>query len=252
MNREEFNEMKQEFGEYVYNYEFFQKSGVLYDMYYTHYYGDILEKLQRLEIENIVLDEAMKLALKGEPRENISSYLDITKNRYQKDIVNFKNKRKRAEEIYAHNEKMSKEDKDQFEKDYLDFCINVHPVVKCLANDEEHKSFMVLRNFYFENNYDAFKEFLADHKKKFKKVEYKEEEFNRISGYYYENKTRINKDFSQRNANYPYTKKDVFVDEISIAREDGELHARLTEYQRQNQDLHKAYKEVFTNDFSID
>ena len=194
MNRQEFDEMRQEFGEYVYNYEYFQKVGFITDMYYTNRFSDALTKIQKYEIENIIMSQAIALKNKGENFDNIDNYITESKKRFSKDSVKFQNKIKKAKEFIRHHEKMSNEEKEQFEKDYLNFCIELHPVVKCKVSKEENNAYLVMRNFYFENNYPAFKEFLDLHSDGFQPVEYLETEFNNISAFYLENKTRINAD----------------------------------------------------------
>ena len=81
MNRQEFDEMRKEFGEYVQNYEYFQKVGFITDMYYTNKFSPELIKIQKLEIENIVMSQSLDLILKGEPLENIKNYCEESKNK---------------------------------------------------------------------------------------------------------------------------------------------------------------------------
>ncbi|MCR5350247.1 MAG: hypothetical protein K6E20_04565 [Acholeplasmatales bacterium] len=252
MNREEFNEMRKEFGDYVYNYEYFQKVGYITDMYYTNKFSQELIKIQKLEIENIVMSQSLDLFIKGEKLENIKNYCEESKNRYSKDYTKFSNKIIKAEQFIKHHEKMSEDEKKEFEQEYLKFCIELHPVVKCKVNKEENEAYLILRDFYFTNNYSGFKEFLELHKDAFKPVEYLETEFNTISSFYLENKTRINTDYNKRHTLYPYNKDAVLKDEISIAREQGELHVNITNLIRTNKELHEKFKAQFGYDYSVE
>jgi len=251
MNRKEFDEMRFEFGEYVYNYEFFQKVGFVTDMYYTKYFKDDLKKIQRYEIENIVLEQAIALKNKNAKEEEILKYLADSKEKFIRDTNKYNEKIQKALQFIDHNEKMSSEDKNKFEQEYLEFCKNLHPVVKCKTTNEENNAYLLLRNFYFENNYSAFQEFTTLHKDGFPSVEYDESEFVNISKFYFENKTRINQDYSKKSKLYPYTKQDTLKDEISLARESGELHVSITNLMRQNKDLHQQFKKLFKDDYNI-
>ena len=252
MNRQEFDEMRQEFGEYVYNYEYFQKVGFITDMYYTNKFSPELIKIQKLEIENIVMSQSLDLILKGEPLENIKNYCEESKNRYSKDFTKFSNKIMKSEQFIKHHESMSIDEKNEFEKEYLKFCIELHPVVKCKVQKEENEAYLVLRDFYFTNNYSGFKEFIELNKQSFQEVDYLESEFNTISSFYLENKTRINADYNKRHTLYPYTKNDVIKDEISIAREQGDLHAQITNLMRSNKELHEKFKNQFGYEYSVE
>lgn len=252
MNRQEFNEMRKEFAEYVYNYEYFQKVGFITDMYYTNKFSPELIKIQKLEIENIVMSQSLDLILKGEPLENIKNYCEESKNRYSKDFTKFSNKIMKSEQFIKHHESMSIDEKNEFEKEYLKFCIELHPVVKCKVQKEENEAYLVLRDFYFTNNYSGFKEFIELNKQSFQEVDYLESEFNTISSFYLENKTRINADYNKRHTLYPYTKNDVIKDEISIAREQGDLHAQITNLMRSNKELHEKFKNQFGYEYSVE
>ena len=50
---------------------------------------------------------------------------------------------------------------------------------------------------------------------------------------------------------YPFTKKDVFADEMSIAYEEGEIKTAMTKMIRDNHKLHEDFVKTFGYDVSI-
>lgn len=252
MNYNEFLEMKSEFASYIYRYEYFLKCGTINDCYYTNFFSSMVNEIRRVDVENNVMISVIKMKNEGKSDEEIKEYLNKSKEAFKNEKDRMELKNKLAKEVVLNTDKLSNEDKKNFEEIFLDYVRKNHPVVKCLVSDEEEKLFHVLDKLYKENNYTGFKEILDMNKNLFKDAEYKEEDYNKISGYYYDMKKRINQDYMKKQQSYPYNKQETLKNDISVAREMGDLKARLNEFKAANKNIHKDYINIFENDFSID
>ncbi len=251
MNKNEFLEMKNEFAEYIYRYEYFLKCGAINDCYYNHVFGKNLDEVRKYDLENKLIMGAIKLKSENKPQEEIDKFIADFKQKFADENAKIEEKHRAADIIFANNEKLTPEERKQFEEDYLAYVKANHPIVKCFASEEEEKLFYLLNQLYKENNILGFKEVIEMNKNIFKEVEYKEEDFNQISAYFYDTKKNINADYLQKQNAYPYNKQDVLKNEISIAREMGEIKVRTNQLIASNKELHKDYIENFGEDISI-
>ncbi len=251
MNLNEFLEMKNEFAEYIYRYEYFLKCGTINDCYYTNFFGGILREMRTTDIESKVMTTAIALKTSGKSQEEIDKYLEEQKKAFKDGEEKLALKDKLAKNIVDNNEKLSNEDKKQFEIDYLEYVKTNHPIVKCLISDQEEQLFQLISKMYKENNYSGYKEILSLNKNIFTNPEYKEEDFTKISGYYYDIKKNINADYMKKQNSYPYNKQETLKNEISVAREKGDLTAKLNEFKAANRNIHKDFINAFSTDFSL-
>ncbi len=251
MNLNEFLEMKNEFAEYIYRYEYFLKCGSINDCYYNYYFSQYLDEIKFLDTESKVMASLIDMKANNETKEKMEEFTANAKKAYATEKGMIENKNRIAKQVVENNNTLPMEDKKQFEKDYLDYCKTNHPIVKCLISDEEEKLFGLINKLYKENNYSAFKEVLELNKAAFTNPEYKEEDFNKISGYYYDMKKNINSDYLKKQNIYPFSKSEVLKNEISVAREAGELKATLSKFREANKNLHKDYVMNFEVDFSL-
>ena len=251
MNLNEFLEMKNEFAEYIYNYEYFLKCGAINDCYYNYYFSQYLDEIKFLDTESKVMASVIDMKANNEPEEKINEFVTKAKESYANEKAMIENKNRLCRTIVENNNKMSNEDKKQFEIDYLAYVKENHPIVKCFINDNEEQIFNMLNKLYKENNYSGFKGMLEMNKNSFKVPEYKEADFTKISAYYYDMKKNINADFLKKQNQYPFNKMEVLKNEISVAREAGDLKAKLSKFREANKNLHRDYELNFGKDFSL-
>ncbi|MBR6071330.1 MAG: hypothetical protein IKP77_00680 [Acholeplasmatales bacterium] len=251
MNKSEFLEMQNEFAKYVYRYEYFIKLGVITDSYYHHYFFNELESARYYNLENTLLVELIKMKNDNKTLEEINNYIKGFKDKYANENKTIEEKHKFCEKVVNNCEQLSNDEKAQFEKDYLEYVTNNHPIVKCIVSKEEEALFATLNKLYKENNYDGFKVLLNNNKEIFKPVEIDENEYSRISGYYYDVKKGINNDYANKQNGYPYNKQETMKNDISVARETGEIKVRINTLKSANKQLHKDYVLAFGNDISL-
>lgn len=252
MNKTEFKEMQNEFAGYVYRYEFFLKCGAIDDCYYNHYFGKELLKLRYYNLENTLIAECIKLKSEGKTSEEITKFIDGFRNKFFQENKIIEQKNELADKVYQNTEKLSLEDRRKFEDVYLKYVTIGHPIVKCLPSQEEEKIFPVLNKLYKENDFEEFNKIYNANIELFKDVEINEEDYSKISTYYYETKKGINADYSNKQNVYPYNKSETLKNEISIARELGEIKVRLNNLISVNKQLHKDYFLAFDADITLE
>ena len=250
MNREEFDELRSEFAEYIYRYENFLKNGYLNDLFYTFVFKDLLEPNAKLEFENQVMfalnkeKEANKdfdpTDILNASRENQKSLFDTIK---RKNIL--------AEETYNRVKGMVPEDIRNIETRYLQIVKKYHPVVRVFVSEDEKIVFNKLREFYNSNQMGAFDEILNLNVNLFQDIDYKPEQYSNVAGFFYENQKRINADYTKKANTYPFNTSEILKDEISVAREKGELKSKHTKLLRDNQEFKKRFKELYNVDFQL-
>lgn len=251
MNREEFDELRSEFAEYIYRYEYFLKVGFINDAYYTKTFHEELEPNALLEFENSIIFAALK-EKEANKDFDVTGFLNAEKENKKVFLNNIKEKNKRTIALVEKLDKMTSEEKKNIEIKYLDIVKKYHPVVRVFVSEEEKIIYNKLREFYNNNEMGAFDEILSLNVNVFQPIDYKPEMYNNVSGFFYDNQKRINADYSKKSKEYPFNIGEALKDEITIAREKGDLKAKHTELLRSNQDLKKHYKELFGNDFSLE
>ncbi len=252
MNKTEFLEMQKEMADYVYNYEYFIKCGVIYESFYNSQFAKYIDEMHYYDIENGLLLTINEMKLKGSSEEELDAFIEKVKTKFNNEKSFIENKHKKCIEVKTRTESLSKEQLDEIENIYLDFVRKNHPIVKLVTTNEEKEIFPVIRMLYYENNYDGLKRILEDHKDLFKDVEIPESEYNKVNGYFYNTRIQINKDRDQKSKKYPYDKSQVTVDEISIAREEGDLRTKISKLKEINQNLRKDTKNNFNKDITLE
>ena len=250
MNRQEFDEMRDEFAIIIYNYEKFLKDCILLDYRYNTQYFDILQKIRFYEVENGLMARCFQ-AREENADADVSNIIDNFQKGYKQEVNNALKKHKIATVVTKHSLELSEEDSKAFEELYQKFIHDHHPVVKALINDEEKNAYERLKVYYYENNFEGFKEAYELNKEVFLEPEYTEEIFSQISSYYYDIRKRIGQDFTKKQKAYPFTKKDVFVDDMSIAYEEAELKTALSKAIRDNHQFHEEFQKRFGFDVSV-
>ena len=251
MNKNEFLQMKNEFAEYIYRYEYFVKCGAINDLYYNHYFGRALDEVRFYELENNLMVEAIRRKNNNESLEEINKFIEGFKEKFNNENKTIEEKHQLADQVVEYNEKLTVEEKKQFEEDYLAYVKANHPIVKVIATQDEDQIFSAAQKYYNTNNIKAFKDLMEASKEAFTEVEYKEEDYTKISAYYYDIKKNINQDYMNKQNNYPFNKMDVLKNEISIARETGDIKVRKNKLAAANKEIHKDYIENFGEDLSL-
>ena len=96
MNKEEFLEMRKEFGELVVNFDKFQKDSFIIDLNYNLAFFDVLQPIRQLELETFILSQAIEMKEKGESQEEIFKYLERVSAQFSEENLRAQNKHEYA------------------------------------------------------------------------------------------------------------------------------------------------------------
>lgn len=250
MNRQEFQELKDEFALIIYNYEKFIKDCILLDYRYNTRYYDLLTKVRFYEVENTLIARCIQAHVENRDPE-IEKIIDDFHKGYKQELENSTVKHKIAKTVTEHNQKLDPEEVKQFETEYVDFIKHHHPVVHALATKEEQEAYEKLKVYYYENNIEGFKKALAEATPVFQDPEYPDEVFTKVSEYYYDIRKRIGQDFTKKQTLYPFVKKAVFNDDMSEAYEEGELKSNLSKLMSDNKKLHADIVKAINYDINL-
>lgn len=248
MNRQEFDELRSEFAEYIYKYEYFLKCGYLNDLYYNKTFNKDLELNALLEFENSVIYTACKEKEANKDFDPKDLFAIAVKNKSEL-MESIKSKKEKSARIVERVEKMPLAERQQMENEYLNIVKLYHPVIRVFVTEEEKNVYNRIRQFYNENDANGIREIFELNKNLFAPIEYKPEQYTQVSAFFYDNQKRINADYTKKSKEYPFNMGDVLKDEITIARETGEIRTKHTQLLRSNQELKKAYKNLYGTDF---
>lgn len=250
MNRQEFDELRSEFAEYIYRYEYFLKCGYLNDLYYNRVFRSDLETNALLEFENSVIYTACQEKEKNKDFDPAELFVIATKNK-QDLMSSIEAKKEKSDRIVDSIEKLPLEERQAMENEYLKIVKLYHPVIRVFVTEEEKSVFNKIRQFYNENNANGIREIFELNKELFKPIDYQPEQYTKVSAFFYDNQKRINADYTKKSKEYPFNLGDTLKDEITRARETGELRTKHTQLLRDNQELKKAYKNLYGQDFKF-
>ncbi|MGM9970721.1 MAG: hypothetical protein ACI35S_10050 [Anaeroplasma sp.] len=248
MNKQEFNELQNEFGQYVYRYEYFIKKGYLLDLRYNYTFYDILYQTHKIEIECGLLQSILKMNEENKSEKEISNFVEKVLNDYKDKENKIVEKYNFSKIVIDNYDKQTQDEKEDFEKYYEDYVINFSPIVKIMVPKTAKPIVDTLKSFYNNNNIDGFKELFELNKEIFRVIDIPEEQYNGISAFYYQNKLNINKDYNQKVSKYPYNKEKVFDNDMSIKAEEGELLIHLSNVKKLCNALHKDYESIYGKD----
>ena len=83
MNKTEFLEMQQEMADYVYNYEYFIKCGVVFESFYNSQFYKYIQEMHYYDVENGLLLTIQEMKFKGSTEEEINAFIEKVKTKYK-------------------------------------------------------------------------------------------------------------------------------------------------------------------------
>jgi len=101
------------------------------------------------------------------------------------------------------------------------------------------------------NNLGAFNECRELFKNSFKPADIKEEDFEKISAYYYSTMQDLKLEANKRNNAFPYTIEGVFEDDVTISAENAEFKIKLKNLTEMNTALQKDAVEIFGEEIKL-
>ena len=250
MNKQEYQEMRDEFAGLVYQYERYLKVGFLTDCRYNAVFFDSLKVIRRCEAEIAVITQAIR-AKESHPIDQILKGIEKAKEDFAKEIVQTENKHNYCVQLLSIIDKFDKSVFDICEKNFRDFIFAYHPVVNLNTDPNAKNIYEMAKRFYVECNYLGFDEYLENNKKVFEVPEIAEEKYTEASQVYFQFRTTINKTLNELPKSYPYNKIELFNDEMTVRAEKDDLEIKAKQMTEALKSAKKDFKNVFSFDFTL-
>ncbi|MBE6137194.1 MAG: hypothetical protein E7176_02225 [Erysipelotrichaceae bacterium] len=251
MNVKDFNEIKEQFGQTMYAYEQFLKKGYLLEMMYNYHFYDYIVKEYKLNIENELLRNVLDMLNAKQSLDMVDAYIDNARKINAQNLISLDKKHRNATEVVNAMESMSEEDDEKLENEFKKFVMESHPAVKGTVTKEESNMYNQAKHFYIVNNLGAFNECRELFKNSFKPADIKEEDFEKISAYYYSTMQDLKLEANKRNNAFPYTIEGVFEDDVTISAENAEFKIKLKNLTEMNTALQKDAVEIFGEEIKL-
>ncbi len=251
MNKDEFLELQTEFAQDVYNFEFFLKRELYADFNYNNVFFDELMTNRRLDLENRMLFDAIRLH--NESAQNVDEYIQKAQKEYSSERdVSFR-KHANVKALLEKNKGIKQEELKEFEEYFREFVLENNPIVRLNQNKETQSVYEMLTRLYRENSFDNFKALYNSNSNVFlidKEVDpSRYVEFSRV---YYNTRKKFNSVINQAPTRYPFNKEATLKDAESIEKERKDLKEKEKSLLEANESLHKDFVKVFGNDIKID
>lgn len=251
MNKIEFEEMKNEFGLDVYEFEKFMKLGFILEACFITKFNKYLKEINRLTLENTLIRNAID-KLNKESREEADKYIIEERKRSTDEIVRLIARDEYYKKVSTYGEPFIKGEEDsKLEDAFKDYCLKEHPAVKAIVSKAEEELYEYVKRNYYQNDIVSYSKMIENNQKLFTTSIIEEDKYNQISTHYFKLRQSINIETNKRKNNYPYTKKEMFLDDLKVAEEEAELRIQLKKIKDANEALHKDFVSLFTNDIKL-
>ncbi|MBQ3253635.1 MAG: hypothetical protein IJA65_03680 [Acholeplasmatales bacterium] len=251
MNAVEFKELQEEFAQYIYTYEVTNKSAYITDMRYLVRYNDLLTQSHKLEMETGLMQTLIQMLADKKEEKEIKAFEERVRTDFKKKEEEISKKYQNASLFVDRFNSLTSEYNKSFEEYYKEFILVYYPPVRVLAPKEVKPLVDMLRQLYFNCNFEGFKEVLELNRKAFDFPEIPEEQYTNVAQFYYNYKKKINIEINNRKNKYPYNKIQVFKDEMTILSEEGMLLQHLSAIKKMHASVKKDYLEVFGNEIEL-
>lgn len=252
MNKEEYELMRQEMTDLVYKYELFVKDGSITDLRYNKTFYDQLKKHRYYEIENEIMAKAIEIQTKNNTGIELPNFISKMETSYHGENQTAVKKNEYANQIIPLMDKISPNEKHEFEQYFHDFIYKYHPLITLTQDKDYINSFQVLRRCYCENNRKSFNAILDTLTNKLDEMQKTTtEEFTEASIAYYDIRVNISKQMLDNKTKYPYNKTEVFQDNMTIQAEKDDIEIQTDKLRQAGLKIHKDYINVFGKDYKL-
>ena len=249
MDKMEFVELQKEMGRYLYEYEKFIKDGHILDMKYINIYYDLLVEQFTITAENMLLQGVCDKLNNNVSLSDVDSFITSSKKDYNQKIVLYANKMNNARYVIDafNDDEVTKELEELFRV----YCLDNHPAVKIMITKLERMTFDELRANYLNNNLSGYTSLYELQKESIRPCILTEEHYPKAILYYDKIKIDIEKEMDKKMGEYPYIKKEVFDNDITLAREKADLIVNLNKQKQMNKALHQDVIKIYGEDIKI-
>ena len=243
MQYKDFIKLQNELKNILVDYTKFLKKGATLDLKYTNEFKDEILKDFKLRNENSMLIQASTMLNDKKSLEEVDKYIDNYKANYNILFNNLNAKINNCNLVFE--KPLDEERKNELEEHFLNVVKTASPLLLIDADKAYYNSFNLLQMLYQQNNYETYFADYELNKELFNEKNFSNVDFDKYINYYMNLMQKITYDINQRKNKYPFDKENVFVDEISIARERGNFRANLTKISEANKAIKLDFKALY-------
>ncbi len=232
------------------NYTYFLKKGFQLDIKYVNLFKEEIMNEFKMKNENTMLISALTMLNDNKDLAEVDKYIDDYKKNYNKELSNLNQKIINYEKYLKMN--FSEDDILKMENHFFDIVKTKSPLLIFDADENHINAYEILQALYQQNNcqtyfaaYDVYKDALI-------KKDFSNEDFDKYTNFYINLMQKITLDTKERKNKYPFTKEEVFEDEITIAREKGDFRAKLNKLREANNSIKKDFIEAYGENVELD
>lgn len=247
MNLKEFKSLKENTTTYLINYEHFLKRSNLLDLKYYHYFGKTISKILYLRNDTDLMFGIANL-YKDEKVAELDNLLSEQRKKYNAESIELNKKILKADQIF--NSNISEEDIKKLDESFDEVIEKYHPALTMSVNQNERQSYEMLKNLFYDNNvlgYFAYYDLCINN---FKEVT-DDVDYDKVGAFYQKIIYDIRAYVVEHQTKYPFNYKDLFDDEILIAKHQGELDVEYTRLLEENKALHTDITNLLKKDIKL-
>lgn len=245
MEKEEFLAIKDNLTKLVLDYEVTQRKIYFLTNSYKVEFFEILEEKLYLEYENKYMVEAIA---KKDEIDSIEALLEENKKSFETVLKGFNNEIESAKDLERRCRNYTIKDMEKLDQEFMDFCIQYHPVLKGRSSMNERSAFSSICMVYRMGNIAGFRNLLNETKNLFTSPVITEEEYEPLAKIYQESYQNLTSLMAKQKNEFPLNRESLFQSSEEITKEYGLL--RQSNYNLR--EMNKAIHQDFINHFNID
>lgn len=251
MNLEEFSAIQNKVISLVIDFEQTERRiNFLNNVYNLKFYNE-LEQQRYLQYENEYLIKAIAMGAEGKTEAEVQAFLRKCKMEFALLIDKFQKQAQFAQNMEEQLENYTKEDLEQTDASFMEYCSKYHPLVKAQSTPLDRSIYSSLIMLYRSGNIVGFKNVLKECSSNLIATSFSEEEYDKVARLYQETIEYLNSIKQNRKMEFPLTKEDIFNKEELMTRELIYLREKNYQAREMNKSLQADFKLQFPFEFSL-
>ncbi|MDE7100394.1 MAG: hypothetical protein K2O05_00900, partial [Anaeroplasmataceae bacterium] len=232
----------------VLDYEVTQRKIYFLKNSYMVEFAKLLEEKLYLEYENKYMVEAIS---KKDEIDSIETLLEENKKSFETILNSFHKEIEAAKDLERRCRNYDIKDMENLDQEFMDFCIQHHPVLKGRSSMNERSAFSSLCMVYRMGNIAGFRNLLNETKELFTLTTINEEEYEPVAKLYQDSYRNLTSLMAKQKSEFPLNRENLFQSSEEITKEYGLLRQSNYDLRQMNKAIHKDFTSHFNIDFTL-
>lgn len=248
MEKEEFLAIKDNLTKLVLDYEVLQRKIYFLKNSYMVEFSKLLEEKLYLEYENKYMIEAIA---KKDKIDSIEALLEENKKSFETVLNVFHKEIESAKDLECRCRNYTIKDMKNLDQEFMDFCIQYHPVLKGHSSMNERSAFSSICMVYRMGNIAGFRNILNETKDLFTLPTINKEEYEPLAKIYQDSYQNLTSLMTKQQNEFPLNRESLFQSSEEITKEYGLLRQSNYDLRQMNNAIHQDFKNHFNTDFTL-